>query len=103
MARLNIGHLRDGFNAGERVTESPGCDSTIEFALFCKRNLAANRLDWTRFLTRQVSEALERIDNGSYGLCLQCGQPIEVNRLGALPWVAFCIACQERKAENRVM
>jgi hypothetical protein len=55
------------------------------------------------FLTRQVSGALERIDNGSYGLCLQCGQPIEVNRLAALPWVAFCIACQERKAENRVI
>jgi len=103
LARLTSSRLHDGFNAVERVADLPVRDSTTEFALFCKRNLAANRSDWTGFLTRQVSEALERIDDGSYGLCLQCGQPIAAKRLAALPWVTFCITCEERKSENRVM
>jgi hypothetical protein len=35
-----------------------------------------SRLEWMSLLTRQVAEALGRIDNGTYGLCLRCGQSI---------------------------
>jgi DnaK suppressor protein len=54
------------------------------------------------FLTRQVLEALERIDNGNYGLCLNCGQPIPPKRLAALPWVAFCVTCQEETETREI-
>jgi DnaK suppressor protein len=60
--------------------------------------MTLHRLEWTPFLIRQVSEALERIDEGSYGLCLECGQTIAATRLAALPWVAYCTACQEERA-----
>ncbi|MCC6728193.1 MAG: TraR/DksA C4-type zinc finger protein [Chthonomonadales bacterium] len=43
---------------------------------------------------RQVDEALARIEAGTYGKCLQCGRPIAEERLRALPYAAFCIACQ---------
>ncbi len=43
--------------------------------------------------------ALERIDEGSYGECLQCSSPIGEKRLDALPWTPYCIDCQE-KIEN---
>jgi DnaK suppressor protein len=43
--------------------------------------------------------ALERIGEGSYGECLQCGSPIGEKRLDALPWTPCCINCQE-KIEN---
>jgi DnaK suppressor protein len=46
-----------------------------------------------------VRLALERIDEGSYGDCLQCGNPIGEKRLDALPWTPYCINCQE-KIEN---
>ena len=46
-----------------------------------------------------VRLALERIDEGSYGDCLQCGSPIGEKRLDALPWTPYCINCQE-KIEN---
>ena len=95
LARLTTGHSNGQAHAAGRVAESPVWESTAELAQFCRRHLAANRSNWTNFLTRQVSEALERIDNGSYGLCLQCGQPIAAKRLAALPWVELCITCQE--------
>lgn len=46
-----------------------------------------------------VHLALERIDEGSYGECLQCGTTIGEKRLDALPWTPYCIHCQE-KIEN---
>ncbi len=47
----------------------------------------------------QIRLALERIDEGSYGECLQCGSTIGVKRLEAVPWTPYCIDCQE-KIEN---
>ena len=37
--------------------------------------------------------ALERIDSGSYGICLQCGKSIPVQRLEVLPYTTTCIKC----------
>ena len=42
----------------------------------------------------QVAAALRRVDEGSYGLCQDCGEPIDERRLRALPATAFCTACQ---------
>jgi DnaK suppressor protein len=46
-----------------------------------------------------VELALERLHEGRYGECLECGEAISAKRLEALPWTACCIACQE-KIEN---
>lgn len=81
---------------------TPDRDGGDQLTLDSDRNLMLDRLEWISLLTRQVSEALERIDNCGYGLCLRCGQPIARKRLAALPWVAFCMACQEKVAEIRV-
>lgn len=41
-----------------------------------------------------VDAALERLDAGTYGRCLRCGNPIAPERLEAIPWAAHCIDCQ---------
>ena len=41
-----------------------------------------------------VDAALERLDAGTFGVCVRCGQPIAPERLEALPWAAHCIDCQ---------
>ena len=41
-----------------------------------------------------VDAALARLDGGTFGTCLRCGEPIPPGRLEALPWAANCIACQ---------
>jgi RNA polymerase-binding protein DksA len=40
-----------------------------------------------------IEEALERLGNGTYGTCRNCGRPIAAERLEAIPWVANCIDC----------
>lgn len=49
----------------------------------------------TQTLT-QVRDALKRIEDGTYGKCLDCGRPIESARLEAVPWAAYCLADQEK-------
>src|SRR5436309_4584493 len=51
-------------------------------------------------LLTEVQRALERIDNGTYGRCVDCGQPIPEKRLEVLPWAARDVKCEE-KLEQR--
>ena len=48
-----------------------------------------------RALLGAVDAALKRISDGTFGECLNCGQEINAKRLEALPWVRYCITCQE--------
>jgi DnaK suppressor protein len=42
----------------------------------------------------QVNAALERMNAGTYGVCLRCGKRIAAARLEAFPYVSYCIECQ---------
>jgi DnaK suppressor protein len=41
----------------------------------------------------EIEQALERLDDGSYGRCLSCAAAIPPERLSALPWAALCVPC----------
>jgi RNA polymerase-binding protein DksA len=47
-----------------------------------------------------IDAALKRIEGGTYGICTNCGEPIAVERLEALPWATLCIDCK-RDRERR--
>jgi DnaK suppressor protein len=49
-----------------------------------------------------VNEALERIEDGSYGTCSNCGKPINPARLDALPFSTLCINCQNLADKGRI-
>ena len=48
----------------------------------------------------EVQHALDKFDQGTYGLCDICGQPIEPARLEALPHANLCLSCKARQAKN---
>lgn len=50
-----------------------------------------------RALLNLVEDALRRVDEGEYGKCVECGQPVEDKRLDAVPWAPLCMRCQELK------
>jgi DnaK suppressor protein len=47
----------------------------------------------------QVRSALVAIEDGTYGICVDCGEPIPVKRLRAIPESLLCVACQEKASE----
>ena len=44
----------------------------------------------------EIDAALQRIEDGTYGICENCGKPIGAERLAALPWARLCIDDQRR-------
>jgi DnaK suppressor protein len=46
-------------------------------------------------LLREISDALHRLDQETYGICAECEEPISARRLDAVPWARYCVTCQE--------
>jgi RNA polymerase-binding transcription factor len=60
------------------------------------RDIAVQILDRETALIRRLRSAIDRIDDGSYGICPECEEEIARKRLKAIPWAELCISCQER-------
>lgn len=56
-----------------------------------------------RRLLKEVTEALQKIGEGSFGSCERCSQPIAEKRLEALPFARYCINCQRLVEEEERM
>ena len=48
-------------------------------------------------LLREIEGALERLRDGTFGTCMDCGMPLSRKRLEALPWARYCVTCEERR------
>lgn len=46
-----------------------------------------------------IDDAIERLVNGEYGICMECGERISEARLMARPYAVFCIKCKSRHEE----
>ena len=66
--------------------------ATIAF----EREHTASLLSQARQHLDEIEAALRRLDEGSYGTCVSCGQPITAERLGARPAASTCITCARR-------
>ncbi|MEE8414344.1 MAG: TraR/DksA C4-type zinc finger protein [Dehalococcoidales bacterium] len=50
----------------------------------------------------EVEHALKKFEEGTYGFCDSCGQPIAPERLEALPQAGLCVPCKEKNKKGRV-
>ena len=78
---------------GIAIEKTP--DALDEVRLACERELMTRNLERDSKLLRDVRAALGRIEEGSYGTCLNCEEEISSKRLNAIPWASLCIDCQE--------
>ena len=72
-------------------------DHTNE-AVETRRNAAA--ADTLRQQLAEAEHALAKLDEGSYGRCDTCGNPIGAERLEALPWAAECLDCRAGRSDH---
>jgi RNA polymerase-binding transcription factor len=96
LARLGLTEGEDGFDSGESPFEAGDVAQASERQdmTFAQRERLAARID-------RLTRALERLAQGQYGVCEECGQSIEPARLVAMPEVAVCRQCQERLERER--
>jgi DnaK suppressor protein len=69
-------------------------DPTDRASLESDRNFLLRIKDRERKLIMKVKEALDRIENGTFGICESCGKPISEKRLMARPVTTQCIDCK---------
>ena len=50
-----------------------------------------------RQMLKNLTQALERMRQGAFGECAECGGDIELKRLEAIPWARYCVRCQEKR------
>ena len=55
-----------------------------------------------RQLLAMVETALQRIREGEFGACVNCGNEINAKRLEAVPWTRYCIECQEKLEKGQL-
>lgn len=80
--------------AMNHVSEEGYADPTDRAALESDRNFLLRMRDRERKLLGKIDEAFERIGDGSYGRCEECGGEIGIERLKARPVTTLCIACK---------
>jgi DnaK suppressor protein len=59
--------------------------------------------DAERQMLLEIEDALERLDEGGYGICLNCSDDIPKIRLRAVPWARYCIDCQEQVEQGVIL
>jgi len=61
-----------------------------------ERELMLEMAEGDRTKLRDIETALEMMDNNTYGVCNECGEPIPVRRLLAWPTARYCVPCKEK-------
>lgn len=64
------------------------------------RELSTNMASAEQEVLYQIDDALKRMDDGSFGICGECNQPISMSRLKAVPYALHCIECQRAKEQK---
>ncbi len=72
-------------------------DPTDRAALEADRNFMLRIRDRESKLIKKIKQALERIENDTYGICETCGEEITVKRLKARPVTSQCIECKSKE------
>ncbi|MET7463056.1 TraR/DksA C4-type zinc finger protein [Nonomuraea sp. NPDC005501] len=91
----SIGVLRgDRVAVNDRSPADAGSD-------LCDADRAQAMLTVAATQRRAVLDALKRLDDGTYGRCVDCAEPVPEGRLEARPEAARCVQCQGRRERRR--
>lgn len=88
-SQQTLDQMRDSQNEGGDDAERASRETEINFELRTR--------DRYRKLLKKIAEALERIEDGSYGFCEETGEPIGIGRLEARPIATLSVEAQERR------
>ena len=80
-----------------KETDEPSPDPFDQASNQFDRDFLLRLKDRERKLMVKIQEALERIENGTFGICLECGGKISQKRLRARPVATLCIDCKNEQ------
>ncbi len=81
---------------GRLADDDPTVDLADKAANSYTKEFLFGQTDNDRVTLQFVGEALQRLERGTFGECLNCQEEINQKRLDAVPWARHCRVCQER-------
>jgi DnaK suppressor protein len=87
--------LARGLRRRDGIEIEKSADQMDEIQYATERDLAIHNVDRDSTLLGQVKAALQRVHDGSFGICIECDEAISPKRLAAVPWAQRCIGCQD--------
>jgi DnaK suppressor protein len=99
--REHSNNVRDDQAAALELSDDGVKDSMDLSVMDVNKELALRLGDRESQMVANIDQALLRIKEGSYGVCIRCGKPIDERRLEALPTARFDAECQARLEEAR--
>jgi len=85
---------------GRAADEDPTVDLADKAANSYTKEFLFGQTNNHRFILQLVEEALNRIKNEEFGLCVHCHEDVQLKRLEAVPWARHCIECQEKQEQG---
>jgi len=98
-----ISELNHTLAAAEREAregEDKHADLADQAASEYERQSLVHKAAAARQMLKNLTQALERMQQGTFGECIECGGDMEVKRLEAIPWARYCVKCQEARERS---
>lgn len=86
---------QDPFSNPDRINDNAANDA--EASEESSHDRFSALVDELKEKLNQIEASLERIKNGSYGFCTNCGDMIDTDRLGILPTATLCLNCEKNR------
>ena len=93
--QLKLATIATGTDKRAEIVIQQSPDSLDQTQFAAERDLVVTLLNRDTQMSRRLKGALWRMEDGTYGNCLTCEDPISVKRLQAVPWAELCLRCQE--------
>jgi DnaK suppressor protein len=96
---MSRAELFEGPDAAQQFGVEKRSDPLEEARLDAERELAIRSMDMRFRRLREITAALRRIQERTFGICTCCGGRIGARRLAAVPWSALCLHCKQESEQ----
>lgn len=85
---------------GRTADDDPTVDLADKAANSYTKEFLFGQTNSDRFILQLIEEALGRIKENSFGLCVNCQEEVQFKRMEAVPWARHCLTCQEKQEQG---
>ena len=96
-----IGEVKQIDESSKEIGQDGIQDIGDEASTIYNKQLLLSLNENERIRLQEVDDALDRIENGTYGICEECGGPISIKRLEVRPVAKYCVPCLTKLEKGR--
>jgi DnaK suppressor protein len=97
-----VGEVKQTYASSQQVGQDGIQDIGDEAANIYNKQILLSLNENERMRLQEVDEALDRIGGGTYGICEECGESINLKRLEVRPVAKYCVACLSKIEKGRL-